>query len=165
MDLTDFWGRFKRTFFTRCFIFYALIGCLNAVNNILFSGFYSRFMNPNIAFVLAYITWLSISYVLNSFLSFRQPLSFVRYIKFSISYIPNFLVQNLTIFIVYNLLDAKKMIAYVIAALISGPMTYIILKIYAFSFKRKNKSNGGMTNTGESPFEDMMILEKTEEKE
>ncbi|MBE7026326.1 MAG: polysaccharide biosynthesis protein GtrA [Ruminococcaceae bacterium] len=118
--------------FDRQFLSFVFIGAVNTVNSVLFSILYSLLFYPNTAFVLGYITSLVISYLLNSFLTFKAPLGFVRFIKFAISYIPNFIIQNVIVFIVYNLLHLDELIAYILAGIIGIPVTFLMMKFFAF---------------------------------
>ena len=82
-----------------------------------------------------YVTSLTVNYLLNSFITFRESLSLVKYLKFCLSYIPNFLIQNLAVLLVYNVLRYDKIVAYILAAVVGIPVTFIILKLFAFRRK------------------------------
>ncbi len=128
--------KFVNTFFARDFISFAFVGVINTLNNFIISYIVSFWFNPNISFVIGYLASLSIAYILNSCITFKAPLNFVRYIKFCLSYLPNFAIQNIIVFIVYNLLHLHKVIAFALAALVGVPVTFIIMKLFAF--KKKN---------------------------
>ncbi len=128
--------RFADTFFARDFLSFAFIGVINTLNNFIISYLVSSFFNPNIAFTIGYLASLSIAYILNSKITFRQSLDFGRYIKFCLSYMPNFAIQHIIVFIIYNLLNLHKALAFGLAAVIGVPVTFIIMKI--FTFKKKN---------------------------
>lgn len=124
-------------FFSKSFILFLFVGCINTFNGILCSFLYSLFIeNANLAFVIGYITSLSISYLLNSFITFKEKLEFKKYIKFCISYIPNFIIQNIIVFIVYNTLNWHKLIAYALAAIIGLPVTFLLMNVFAFKKKK-----------------------------
>ncbi len=127
--------KFKNTFYTKEFITFLIIGVLNTFNGTVFSYLYSSFFNENIAFICGYISGLIISYLLNSFITFKEKLQFNKFIKFVISYIPNFIIQNIVVVIVFNLLSLNKLIAYLLAAIIGVPTTFILMKFFAFSKK------------------------------
>ncbi|WP_297426451.1 GtrA family protein [Clostridium sp.] len=126
-------GKFKETFFTKKFIIFLIIGVINTFNGTLFSYIYSSFLNGNIAFVSGYISGLFISYILNSLITFKEKLNFKKFIKFAISYIPNFIIQNIVVIIIFNILGLNKLIAYVLAAIIGVPVTFILMKFFAFN--------------------------------
>lgn len=127
-----------KTFFSKQFIYFLIIGIVNTFNGVVLSCIYSSFFNENIAFVLGYISGLFISYLLNSFITFKQTLSFKRFINFSISYIPNFIIQNVTVLIVFNILGYHKLVAYILAAVLGIPITFIFLKFFTFKTNKIN---------------------------
>lgn len=128
--------KIKNMFFSKSFILFLFVGCVNTVNGILFSYLYSLIIsNANVAFVIGYITSLTISYLLNSFITFKEKLEFNKYIRFCISYIPNFIIQNIIVFIVYNTLNLHKLIAYTLAAVIGLPVTFLLMNVFAFKKK------------------------------
>jgi putative flippase GtrA len=124
------------TFFKKDFLIFIIIGIINTFNGTLFSMLYSKIFQPNLAFVFGYATSLIISYLLNSFFTFKSNLAFNKFIKFCISYVPNFIVQFVSVCIIYNLLGFDKIIAYLAAAVIGIPVTFLILKFYAFATKK-----------------------------
>ena len=95
-------------------------------------------LGANAAFAAGYITSLLVSYLLNSTLVFKEKLETLKCVKFCISYIPNFIVQNLCVMLFYNLLHFPKLITYALAAVIGVPLTFLFIKIFAF----KKKSGG-----------------------
>lgn len=122
----------KNIFLSIEFMKFVIIGVINTFNGTLFSYIYSSFLNENIAFIFGYITGLLISYLLNSYFTFKESLSIQKFIRFAISYIPNFLIQYIVVLIVINILDWYNLIAYGLAALIGVPVTFIIMKLFAF---------------------------------
>lgn len=125
-------NKIKTTFLTREFILFIIIGVVNTFNGVIFSYIYSSILNENISFVFGYISGLIISYILNSYITFKEKLEFKKFIKFAISYIPNFIIQNLVVMITFNIMGLDKLIAYILAAIIGIPVTFILLKIFAF---------------------------------
>jgi putative flippase GtrA len=124
--------KLKEIFISPQFLKFILLGCVNTFNTIAFSFLYANFLHVNLAFALGYFTSLAIAYVLNSFVTFKKPLALKTYGKFCISYIPNFIVQNLVVFVVYNILAWYEIVAFILAAIVVLPMTFLILKLFAF---------------------------------
>lgn len=125
--------KFKNTFFTKQFILFLIIGVINTFAGTMFSYIYSTFLNENLAFAAGYITGILISYILNSFITFKESLNFNKFIKFSVSCIPNFIIQNIVVIVVFNILGLNKLIAYMLAAIIGVPVTFILMKFFAFN--------------------------------
>ncbi|OCA98161.1 GtrA family protein [Clostridium beijerinckii] len=127
--------KFKNTFYTKEFVTFLIIGVINTFNGTVFSYIYSSFLNENIAFIVGYISGLIISYLLNSLITFKEKLQLNKFIKFAISYLPNFIIQNVVVIIVFNLMGLNKLIAYLLAAIIGVPITFILMKFFAFRKK------------------------------
>lgn len=129
-------NKIKEVFFSKQFIMFVFIGVINTFNGVIFSYIYSSFFNENVAFIFGYISGLVISYILNSYVTFKEKLEFNKFIKFAVSYIPNFIIQNIVVFIVFNMMGLHKLIAYGLAAVIGVPITFVFMKFFAF---KKNK--------------------------
>ena len=129
-------SKLKKTFLSLQFIMFLIIGVINTINGIGFAYLYSLVINNvNLAFIVGYLTSLTIAYLLNSFLTFKEKLAFKKFIKFCISYIPNFLIQNGFVILFYNILGWEKLLVYCLAAIIGIPVTFLLLKLFAFRKK------------------------------
>lgn len=122
----------KQMFFNRQFICFLIIGCINSLSGIVFSWIYSAIVGPIMAFIPGYISGIIISYILNSVFTFKERLDITKFLKFGISTIPNFLIQFITVLIIVNGLGLHRLVAYVLAAIIGVPVTFIILKLFVF---------------------------------
>lgn len=127
--------KLKNIFFTKEFFTFLIVGGINTINGIIFSYVYSLFLGVNVSFVLGYVTAMTISYLLNSTLVFKEDMGVIKYIKFCISYIPNFIIQNIFVLIFYNMLHWNKLIVFALAAIVGVPVTFIIMKFFAFNKK------------------------------
>jgi putative flippase GtrA len=84
------------------------------------------------AFLPGYISGLIISYILNSFITFNETLSFEKFIKFTIFSIPNFTIQYIIV-IICNSIGLQKLFAYLLAAIIGVPITFLLMKFFTFN--------------------------------
>lgn len=125
-------SKLKNTFFTREFLCFVGIGVINTLDCTLFSYLYSLFAEDNLSFALGYVTSLVFSYLMNSFITFKESLSAGKFIKFAISYIPNFLIQQTVVTLCLEVFGIHNLIAYALAAIIGVPVTFVIMKIFAF---------------------------------
>lgn len=133
--------KIKNAFLTKQFLLFLTVGLINVLNGIIMPYLLSNLMNANIAYILSFIPNLFISYILNSVFTFgERKLDINKCIKFYVSYIPNFLIQNIVFYIIYNLLSLPKFLAIILAAVLGLPVTFIILKVFAFS-KRSTKDD------------------------
>ena len=131
--LVDFLLNFiKRNFLKKEFGLFLIVGGINTLNGTVFAFIYSFFLQANLAFALGYMTALTIAYFLNSLFVFKAKLHILKYFKFSISYIPNFIIQNAVVFVFYNLLHWNILLTYVLAAALGIPVTFLILKVFTF---------------------------------
>ncbi len=127
--------KLKRTFVSKKFIEFCALGVVNTFNDALFSWIFHYFIQENVAAVLGYFTALTIAFFLSSRFIFRRPPSLERYTRFGISYIPNFIIYFLVTFITINTMGLPQFWGTVLAAMAGGPITFIIIKIYAFGKK------------------------------
>lgn len=127
-----------KIFLSKQFFLFLLVGCINTFNGVLFSMLFNSIADPNTAFVLGYLLSLCISYFLNSTVTFKDTeFSFRKFIKYAIAYIPNFLIQNLCVIVIYNILHWDKLIAYILAAIIGVPITFLLTKFFVFMRKKE----------------------------
>lgn len=128
----SFVKRMKSLFLQREFIMYVLIGFVNAFNGVLFAWLLSYALQANAAYVAGYFLAVIVSFFLNSLLTFKKRPSFGRFWRFCLSYCPSFVIQNLSVLFIYNGIGAAKIIAYIAAAVLGIPLTFLFMKIFAF---------------------------------
>lgn len=124
--------KWLRTWISPEFFRFWCVGCVNMAVAWGLEAVWSIFLPPNPAFAVGYVLSLLVSFVLNSKVTFGAPLTFYRLGRFMLSYIPNFLVQLLSVFVFYNLLGWPHLLAYYLAAIVGTPVTFLCLKFFAF---------------------------------
>jgi putative flippase GtrA len=62
-------------------------------------------------------------------------MGFIPYVKFFISYIPNFIIQTIIVWLFDAFTAFPAISAYITAAIIGIPVTFILMKIFAFKKK------------------------------
>jgi putative flippase GtrA len=136
MNVYDFkitaFEKIKRTYFTKDFILFVFCGGMGTLTNFIFSLVISMTLNPSVSYVLGYAISLFVAYSLNAKLIFHRNLSFMGFIKFIVSYIPNFLILFTFVLIFLNLLHWNKIIVYALAGLLGLPLTFLLVKIFVF---------------------------------
>ncbi len=128
-----FFDKIKEFFLNEEFIKFIFVGFINVFNGIFFAMLFNIIMGTNISFILGYIVALSISYLLNTKFIFYKKITITKYIKFGMSYIPNFIIQNIIVFIMYNLLSIPELITFTTAAVVAVPITFFFIKEFAFA--------------------------------
>lgn len=123
----------KHHFLTKEFFLFLVVGCINTFNST-FIAWIISYLSPygNLNFNIGYILANIVAYWMNSVIIFHESLSLERYVKFFISYIPNYIIQNIIVVIFYNMLGFPAVISYLIAAILGIPVTFLMVKIFAF---------------------------------
>ncbi len=124
--------KIKKDFFNKQFITFVLVGIINTFAGTLFAVFYAKIFQPNVAFIIGYLSGTVVSFILNSLFTFKTKISIKKYPSFLLNVIPNFIIQNITVYLVYNLWHQKELFAYIIAAIVGIPITYLLLKYNTF---------------------------------
>jgi putative flippase GtrA len=127
------WKKAKRLFFSPEFFRFLVIGCINAFNGVLFAYLLSLLFPAQVSFICGYLLSLVISYVINSLFTFHEIISISKMLKFMVSYIPNFLIQNAVVFVLLTLLRLPELLSFTVAAVIGVPVTFILLKLFTFN--------------------------------
>lgn len=137
--LIGFLKKLKRVFLSPAFGKFVAIGFVNGFNSVFASYMFSLALPVNISFVLGYCISISISYFLNSYFVFQRKLNMERFLKFCISYIPNFIIQNICVFFMYNIFDWHEIVAFAFAGIFAVPITYVMLNILTFKTVKRKK--------------------------
>lgn len=117
------------------FILFILVGCINTFNGVVFATLFSLLLSGTQAFIVGYACSIIISYLLNTFFIFKQPVHPIRFTKFCMSYIPNFVIQLILVLILFYYFAIPQLIVYAIAAVIGMPITFLMVKFYALTPK------------------------------
>lgn len=128
--------KIKSDFCNKQFVIFLAIGIVNTLGGSLYAIAFSVFFQENVSFILGYILALLIAYVLNSRFAFRTKMTWPSLIKFVLSYVPNFIIQNVVVVLLFNLLRIPYVFVFFVAAMLGIPVTFLLLKYYAF---RQNK--------------------------
>ena len=112
-----------------------MVGVFNTFNSTLLSMMYAFLFSSDIAFGLGYISSLAVSFVLNSYFTFGEKVVWKKFIPFCIGYVPNFLIQYLCVLVISHVLGWNHIIAYMAAACIGVPVTFVCIKCLAFHHK------------------------------
>lgn len=108
------------------------VGWINMVAAWVLEASWSLLFSPNLAFTIGYLMSLLFSFVMNSKITFRTDMTVYRLGIYVLSYVPNFLVQTLTVLLFHNLLQWPYLLTYFLAAVVGTPVTFFCLKFFAF---------------------------------
>ena len=133
----------KEHFLKKDFFKFLVIGVINTLGGTVYAAGFSLVLQENLAFNLGYITALVIAYFLNTFFVFREKPDRAKFVKFLLSYVPNYSIQNAVVFVFYNWAGLNYYLVLAIAAAVGLPVTFLLLKLFAF---RKNKKGSESDN-------------------
>ena len=124
--------RMANTFIKKDFILFVFCGGMGTLTNFLCSVTISTWLDPTLSYALGYAISLYVAYALNAFLVFKERCRFDSFIRFVLSYIPNFLILFSFVFFLLNQMGWDRILVYALAGLLGLPVTYILVKIFAF---------------------------------
>lgn len=142
--------RIIRPFLTVQFIIFMILGIVNTAISVgtatLLDIAHKTLLSPNNPFrifaehsrsnfIFGYIVSIISSFFLNSRFTFHQKPTWKKFIKFPISYIPNFVFQYLMVFI-FTAFSLNSTLAYICAAIIGTPLTFAAMKLMVFRRKK-----------------------------
>jgi phosphoserine phosphatase/putative flippase GtrA len=140
--------KLRDTFFTRKFISFVFCGASGSLTNIIVSSTVSLFLDPTVSYLFGYAAGLTITYPIAGKLMFGMrlcELSIRRYGKFAVSYLPNFCILMTFVAVFINVLGWYHILVYGLAAIVAIPITFMLIKIFAFGDKNKKEDGGRET--------------------
>ena len=127
-----------KTFMSKDFLLFIFCGGMGTLTNFVFSLAISMKVNATLSYVFGYAISLFVAYALNASLIYKKKYRFGTFVKFVMSYIPNFLILFAFVAVFLNIFNWNKIIVYALAGLLGLPLTYVLVKIFAFGIgKRK----------------------------
>lgn len=143
--------RAVRPFLTVQFVIFMLMGIINTAVSVVTatgldilnayllpdeSALASFISHTRLNFIIGYAVSLITSFFLNSKFTFHQKPNWKSFLKFPVSYLPNFVFQYLLVFI-FTILRWRTTIAYICAAVLGTPITFIAMKLIVFRRRKK----------------------------
>lgn len=108
---------------------FVIVGGINTFNGIILAMFLGKVLQYQLAFTIGYLISMIISFFLNTYFTYRTKPTWRKFITFPISYIPNFIIQYVSVVVFVEFFQLSKNFAYGIAAIISVPVTYLVMRI------------------------------------
>jgi len=121
----------KSVFVSKHFVVFTLLGIVNTLNTAIISWAASYIIQDNVSAIIGYLASLQIAFLLNCKFVFACKPTLKKYERFLISYIPSFIVYILVHAGTLSIFGSQFWATFVAVAL-SGPITFLIIKIYAF---------------------------------
>lgn len=89
-------------------------------------------------FIFGYAVSIVTSFFLNLKFTFHQKPTWKKFIRFPISYIPNFIFQYIFVFL-FTAMGWNSTIAYICAAIVGTPITFAAIKLFVFRHKKQSE--------------------------
>lgn len=143
--------RAVRPFLTVQFIIFMLMGIINTAISVsaatILDMLHASFLPSDsllrtmsqqfrINFILGYMISIITSFFLNCKFTFHEKPTLRKFLKFPVSYIPNFIFQYIFV-IIFTAMHRNQTLAYICAAIIGTPITFAAMKLIVFG---RNKS-------------------------
>lgn len=126
-------ARLKHHFWTREFLLFLVVGTFNTLDStVIAKAIIFLDVDANLSFNIAYLAANVVAYLLNCYFIFHERPQLLVYVRFFISYIPNYIVQNIIVFVCMNLLGIMDVVSFLTAAVLGVPITFLFVKIFAF---------------------------------
>lgn len=138
MRIEEAAGRLRRQFWTKEFFLFTAVGVVNTLDCSLFAAVLMECGIPdaNLAFNIGYVLSNILAYLLNCWLVFSARPQFAQYLRFALSYAGNMAIENAAVLVLYNWLGFPPVASFVAAAVVSVPVTFLLVKMYAFRKKQ-----------------------------
>jgi putative flippase GtrA len=127
-----FIAKLKSAYCSKEFLLFVFCGGMGTLVNFLCSLLISTRVNASVSYICGYGISLFVAYSLNAKLIFHNSLRFIAFVKFVISYIPNFLILFSFVLVFLNIFGWNRIIVYGLAGLLGLPVTFLLVKIFAF---------------------------------
>lgn len=123
----------KQAFLSLEFLRFIIIGGMNMAVGVISAIIMAHFVHPSVAFIIGYVMSLFIGFIFMSVVVFNsKDYTVTQFLRYCAGYIPNFIIQFITVVTLYNYLGVHQTIAYCAAAALAVPATFIVLKIRVF---------------------------------
>lgn len=95
--------------------------------------------NIDIPYLIAFVLLLPVAYTLQVFISFQTKWSIKRFLIYPISSIPNFICQELFVWLFEVVLKLPSSVSYILAPICSLPIMFFIIRFLVKPLKKKNE--------------------------
>ncbi|MFI8709266.1 GtrA family protein [Bacillus sp. NPDC077411] len=109
---------------------FVLVGCMNTLNYwLLYLLFTHAFhFHTLTAHSIAFIVSMIGSFFMNTYFTYRTKVTLKKFFQFPLTYIVNFIITTISIYILVDVLNFNKDIAPLLSSVIAIPFTFAISK-------------------------------------
>lgn len=113
-------------FFSARFARFLVVGVANTLLGYVLYLAANRFMDYRWAYTFSYVVGIGISYLLNSWVVFREPLSLAKLLKFPVVYLAQYVVGLGVVWLFVSRLGLPESLAPLVVLPITVPLTYVL---------------------------------------
>jgi len=124
--------------FDKKFIKFVIVGVINTLN---YSIVYTILLNSIdylMAHIFAFLFSAFCSYFLTTYFTFSQKATWETFLRFPLTFLPNFIISSLGVFILVDQFGFSKQYTSIVLMLAIIPVTFLVSKVI---FKEKNEKN------------------------
>jgi len=115
------------------FLLFIFAGGLGTLTNLVVSSGLSFVLNPLLSYICGYVLSLFVAYWFNAAVVFKEKMSSAAFVKFVLSYLPNFAILFSFVFVFVELLNFYPIVAYGLAAMFGLPITFLLVRFFTFN--------------------------------
>ena len=109
-----------------------IIGFINTIISWILFLILDYFMNYILAYSFTFLLCVTLSYTLNSIFVFKQPLSFIRLLRYPTVFLTQYIIQFPSLIFLVEYLNFDKIISVVLVTIITFPINFVITKFIHF---------------------------------
>lgn len=108
---------------------FLLVGATNTLLTYVLYVFLIAFLSYKLAYSVAYVCGILISYYLNSRVTFQEPVSLAKFIKYPLVYVVQYVLGIVILYICIDLLHMSEWLAPLVVVFINLPVTFVLSKL------------------------------------
>ena len=141
--MANLWDKIRKTFFTKEFFKFLVVG---VINTFVGAGFGILFkdllhMDVQLAQIVGYIPGMVVSFLLNTYFTFKQKPTLMNALKFPVSCLPNLFAQIVLLQLFKRILGLSDTISMLLAAAFAFPVTFLIMKLFVYTKNISHKAD------------------------
>ncbi|PEA55079.1 polysaccharide biosynthesis protein [Bacillus pseudomycoides] len=116
---------------------FVFVGCINTLNYWLLYLLFTHVFHFHIltSHSIAFIMSMIGSFFMNTYFTYRTKVTLKKFFQFPLTYIINFIITTISIYVLVDILNLNKDIAPLISSVIAIPFTFAISKKILFTKK------------------------------
>ncbi|MFD2703137.1 GtrA family protein [Paenibacillus shunpengii] len=111
------------------FFKFVISGGINTLVTYIFYLLLLMFLGYSLSYTISYVSGIFLSYYLNSVFVFKEKISFIKFLKFPVVYLIQYLINIVMVYLFVEKLQVSPLLVPLIVIIISMPITFVISKL------------------------------------